>query len=146
MTLFGRDLWVVHSGILMFPLNPTLLTTPPFRSEPFPRAVVTLSGLPLMRPTTVFLPHTEPSSKISLPPTSVKISWTSTSPVTGWKGLFVNRVFTKKINELTQQESDSLLEFLFEHVTGNHDIQVRFRWEENNLAIWDNRCTFHAAT
>lgn len=56
-----------------------------------------------------------------------------TNPVTGWKGLFVNRVFTKKINELTQQESDSLLEFLFEHVTGNHDIQVRFRWEENNL-------------
>ncbi|KIR57510.1 taurine dioxygenase [Cryptococcus bacillisporus CA1873] len=69
-----------------------------------------------------------------------------TNPVTGWKGLFVNRVFTKKINELTQQESDSLLEFLFAHVTGNHDIQVRFRWEENNLAIWDNRCTFHAAT
>ncbi|OWT36195.1 taurine dioxygenase [Cryptococcus neoformans] len=69
-----------------------------------------------------------------------------TNPVTGWKGLFVNRVFTKRINELTPQESDRLLEFLFEHVDGNHDIQVRFRWEENNLAIWDNRSTFHAAT
>lgn len=56
-----------------------------------------------------------------------------TNPVTGWKGLFVNRVFTKRINELTPQESDRLLEFLFEHVDGNHDIQVRFRWEENNL-------------
>ncbi|OWZ62483.1 hypothetical protein AYX14_05291 [Cryptococcus neoformans] len=65
-----------------------------------------------------------------------------TNPVTGWKGLFVNRVFTKRINELTPQESDRLLEFLFEHVDGNHDIQVRFRWEENNLAIWDNRSTF----
>lgn len=53
--------------------------------------------------------------------------------VTGWKGLFVNRVFTKKINELTPQESDRLLGFLYEHIDGNHDLQVRFRWEENNL-------------
>jgi hypothetical protein len=32
------------------------------------------------------------------------------------------------------------------HESQNHDIQVRFRWEPNNLAIWDNRSTFHAAT
>lgn len=56
-----------------------------------------------------------------------------TNPVTGWKGLFVNRVFTKKINELTPHESDRLLGFLYEHIDGNHDLQVRFRWEENNL-------------
>ncbi|UZJ53610.1 hypothetical protein CBS101457_002930 [Exobasidium rhododendri] len=69
-----------------------------------------------------------------------------TNPVTGWKGLFVNRGFTNKINELTKAESDNLLDFLFHHISSNHDIQVRFRWEENNLAIWDNRSTFHAAT
>ncbi|WWC69056.1 uncharacterized protein I206_102992 [Kwoniella pini CBS 10737] len=69
-----------------------------------------------------------------------------TNPVTGWKGLFVNRGFTKRINELTQHESDNLLDFLFEHISANHDLQVRFRWEENSLAIWDNRSTFHSAT
>ncbi|KAG7528254.1 hypothetical protein FFLO_06286 [Filobasidium floriforme] len=69
-----------------------------------------------------------------------------TNPVTGWKGLFVNRGFTKKINELNQDESDHLLEFLFAHVASNHDLQARFRWEPNNLAIWDNRSAFHAAT
>ncbi|ODN76600.1 hypothetical protein L202_05257 [Cryptococcus amylolentus CBS 6039] len=69
-----------------------------------------------------------------------------TNPVTGWKGLFVNRGFTKRINELTQRESDKLLEFLFEHVYANHDLIVRFRWEENSLAIWDNRSTLHSAT
>ncbi|ODN75222.1 hypothetical protein L202_06418 [Cryptococcus amylolentus CBS 6039] len=69
-----------------------------------------------------------------------------THPLTGWKGLFVNKEFTKKINELTQRESDTLLDFLFEHVSSNHDLQVRFRWEKNSLAIWDNRITFHAAT
>jgi alpha-ketoglutarate-dependent taurine dioxygenase len=40
-----------------------------------------------------------------------------TNPVTGWKGLFVNREFTKRINELTVAESDKLLEFLHEHVS-----------------------------
>ncbi|RSH90521.1 hypothetical protein EHS25_001126 [Saitozyma podzolica] len=69
-----------------------------------------------------------------------------TNPVTGWKGLFVNRGFTKRINGLTKPESDQVLEFLFEHISSNHDLQVRFRWEENSLAIWDNRSTFHAAT
>lgn len=69
-----------------------------------------------------------------------------TNPVTGWKGLFVNRGFTKRIVELTEVESENLLDFLFEHVSANHDIQVRFRWEKDSLAIWDNRSTFHAAT
>lgn len=85
-----------------------------------------------------------------------------TNPVTGWKGLFVNRGFTKRINGLTKPESDQVLEFLFEHISSvrrsiscvtsvpltsaqNHDLQVRFRWEENSLAIWDNRSTFRTS-
>lgn len=40
-----------------------------------------------------------------------------TNPVTGWKGLFVNRGFTKKIDGLTKSESDNLLEFLFDHIS-----------------------------
>ncbi|KAL1405897.1 hypothetical protein Q8F55_007577 [Vanrija albida] len=69
-----------------------------------------------------------------------------THPVTGWKGLFVNKMFTRRIVEVTKEESDVLLAYLFEHVHGNHDLQVRFRWEEDSLAIWDNRATLHAAT
>jgi alpha-ketoglutarate-dependent taurine dioxygenase len=40
-----------------------------------------------------------------------------TNPVTGWKGIFVNRGFTKRINELTKPESDALLEFLWDHIS-----------------------------
>lgn len=69
-----------------------------------------------------------------------------TNPVTGWKGLFVNHEFTRRIVELSATESAVLLKFLFDHVSANHDLQVRFRWEENSLAIWDNRSTFHAAS
>jgi alpha-ketoglutarate-dependent taurine dioxygenase len=29
----------------------------------------------------------------------------------------------------------------------NHDLQVRYRWQnKNDLAIWDNRSVYHAAT
>jgi alpha-ketoglutarate-dependent taurine dioxygenase len=69
-----------------------------------------------------------------------------TNPVTGWKGLFVNRQFTKRIVELSKVESDVLLQFLWDHISANHDLQVRFRWEKDSLAIWDNRSSFHAAT
>lgn len=69
-----------------------------------------------------------------------------THPVTGFKSLFVNRGFTTRITELTDDESDDVLAYLFRHVSENHDMQVRFHWSKNDIAIWDNRCTFHTAT
>jgi taurine dioxygenase len=67
-----------------------------------------------------------------------------THPETGKKVLFVNRTFTTRINELSEEESDILLELLFrqgEHI--NH--QIRFQWSKNDLAFWDNRCCMHRA-
>ncbi|KAM7190966.1 alpha-ketoglutarate-dependent taurine dioxygenase [Naviculisporaceae sp. PSN 640] len=69
-----------------------------------------------------------------------------TNPVTGWKSVYVNKGFTKRINGVTKDESDMLLNYLFNLVTQNHDAQVRFRWRKNDLAIWDNRSTWHCAT
>ena len=75
-----------------------------------------------------------------------------TNPVTGWKGLFVNTLFTRRINELTKDESDCMLKFLFKLISENHDLQCRFKWgkyENHNahdVAIWDNRSAFHTAT
>ena len=66
--------------------------------------------------------------------------------VTGWKSVFVNRGFTKRINGVTKDESDLLLPYLINLVTQNHDAQVRFRWKKNDLAIWDNRSNWHCAT
>ncbi|XP_014556084.1 hypothetical protein COCVIDRAFT_100892 [Bipolaris victoriae FI3] len=69
-----------------------------------------------------------------------------TNPVTGWKSVYVNKGFTKRINGITKDESDLLLPYLFNLVTQNHDAQVRFKWNKNDLAIWDNRSTWHCAT
>lgn len=66
--------------------------------------------------------------------------------VTGWKSVYVNRGFTKRINGVTKDESDLLLNYLFNILTQNHDAQVRFKWRANDLAIWDNRSMWHCAT
>jgi len=54
--------------------------------------------------------------------------------------------FTKRIVELKKDESDAILDYLFHHFCENHDLQVRFRWEVNDMAIWDNRSVVHCAT
>ena len=69
-----------------------------------------------------------------------------TNPVTGWKGIFVNRGFTTRINELSPDESEGVLEYLYRLVTDNHDLQVRFKWNKNDVAIWANSSTVHNAT
>jgi len=69
-----------------------------------------------------------------------------TNPVTGWKSVFVNPNFTKRILGVNRDESDAILGHLFKLIQLNHDLQVRFKWEKNSLAIWDNRSNYHAAT
>jgi taurine dioxygenase len=65
-----------------------------------------------------------------------------THPVTGRKGIFVNSTFTKAIEGMKPAESRALLAFLYDHV-GQPDFSVRFRWEKDSIAMWDNRCTQH---
>ncbi|MDH3681253.1 MAG: TauD/TfdA family dioxygenase [Acidimicrobiia bacterium] len=69
-----------------------------------------------------------------------------THPIGGRKALYVNSGFTVRIKELTQRESDALLAFLFDHIAYGIRFQVRFNWEPNSVAIWDNRCVQHHAS
>ncbi len=67
-----------------------------------------------------------------------------THPVTGRKALFANPVFTTHINDLSEEESRSVLEFLYAHST-KPAFQVRFRWQPDSVAFWDNRAVQHIA-
>jgi alpha-ketoglutarate-dependent taurine dioxygenase len=67
-----------------------------------------------------------------------------THPETGRKALYVNRTFTTRINELAPAESAAILGILFAH-SERLDLQIRFRWERNDVAFWDNRCAMHHA-
>ena len=67
-----------------------------------------------------------------------------THPVSGRKSLFVNEGFTTRINELSEAESDAILKLLFAHAT-RPEYTIRWRWQENDVAFWDNRVTQHYA-
>jgi len=67
-----------------------------------------------------------------------------THPVTGKKALYVNRGFTRHIIGVPRDESDAILAYLYQHCE-NPLFQCRFRWSENAIAFWDNRCTQHRA-
>jgi len=66
-------------------------------------------------------------------------------PVTGWKCVFVNPVFTRNIVGVPKAESDAILAFLFGQLASNPDFQVRVRWRKNQIVLWDNRVATHSA-
>jgi alpha-ketoglutarate-dependent taurine dioxygenase len=67
-----------------------------------------------------------------------------THPETGRRSLFVNPGFTTKIKGLSSQESETLLTFLYRHMTAPEYV-VRYQWDEGDLGFWDNRSTMHYA-
>ena len=67
-----------------------------------------------------------------------------THPISGLKYINVNQSFTRNIVNESQGPSDHMLQFLFQHIT-KPEFQVRFHWENNSIAIWDNRITQHYA-
>jgi taurine dioxygenase len=63
-------------------------------------------------------------------------------PVTKRRSLFVNEHFTRRIVELSHEESEVLLRHLTRWVS-NPRFTVRYRWSKGTVAMWDNRCTQH---
>lgn len=67
-----------------------------------------------------------------------------THPVTGRKAIFVNRAFTVRIEGVSAERSEMLLDRLCRMAT-LPELQVRLRWRPNTIAFWDNRSTQHYA-
>jgi taurine dioxygenase len=67
-----------------------------------------------------------------------------THPETGRKAIYVNVAFTKEIVGLDADESAELLGVLYRQAAVP-EYQVRFRWEPNSIAFWDNRSCQHYA-
>jgi taurine dioxygenase len=67
-----------------------------------------------------------------------------THPVTGKMALFINSVFTRRICELGESESDSMLAFLNGHAVQPEWV-CRWHWSVGDLAVWDNHFVQHYA-
>lgn len=65
-------------------------------------------------------------------------------PESGRRSLFVNPLFTIKIDGLRRRESEALLQLVQDVATAPERV-VRWRWRAGDVGFWDNRCTMHYA-
>jgi len=87
-------------------------------------------------------PPLTPEQRASTPP--VTHPMVRTHPVTGRKALYVNPGFTSGIEGMPADESQPILDFLFQHST-RPEFVYRHKWRVNDIVFWDNRCTMHYA-
>lgn len=62
-----------------------------------------------------------------------------THPVTGWKSLFFNPGFVTGIVGVPKSESNAIIGYLNEIISTTQEIHVRYQWQKNDVAFWDNR-------
>jgi len=67
-----------------------------------------------------------------------------THPVSGKKLLYVNEGYTTRLLGVERKEGEAVLNYLFEHLR-TPEFQVRHRWREGDVVVWDNRITQHYA-
>lgn len=67
-----------------------------------------------------------------------------THPHNGRDILYVNSIWTKRLMGIHMDLSDALLHMLFEWMK-KPEFMVRFRWETDSVAMWDNCQTQHYA-
>jgi len=65
-----------------------------------------------------------------------------THPETGRRALYVNGAHTRRFVDMTEAESQPLLDFLFQHQV-RPEFTCRFAWSPGALAFWDNRASLH---
>jgi taurine dioxygenase len=68
-----------------------------------------------------------------------------TNPESGRKALYVNRLMTARIDGLPRDESDAILEELFDIVERPEHV-YEHKWTPGDLVMWDNLCSCHART
>ncbi len=65
-------------------------------------------------------------------------------PLSGRETLYVNPGFTIRIDGWTEEESKSLLDYLYSQST-LPEYTCRVRWQPGTITVWDNRATWHRA-
>ena len=65
-------------------------------------------------------------------------------PLSGRPALYVNGDFTVKFEGWSKEESQPLLDYLYQQARQN-EFTCRFQWRKGSMAIWDNRATHHCA-
>ena len=66
-------------------------------------------------------------------------------PGTGRRALYVDRLMTMRIDGLPEEESDAILDEMFD-IAEREDFVYEHVWTPGDLLVWDNLCSSHART
>ena len=69
---------------------------------------------------------------------------TRVHPQTGETSLYISPDYLFRLEDMTEQESQAILQPLETHAV-RYEFTCRFRWSPKTLVIWDNRCIMHRA-
>jgi taurine dioxygenase len=64
---------------------------------------------------------------------------------TGKKAVYVNRLMTVKVLDMSEDESERLLNAVYDHAE-KREFVYEHAWRLDDLLLWDNRCSSHART
>jgi taurine dioxygenase len=64
---------------------------------------------------------------------------------TGRKAVYVNRLMTVKVLDIAQDDSERLLNAVYDHAE-RREFVYEHVWRVGDLLLWDNRCSSHART
>jgi len=67
-----------------------------------------------------------------------------THPETGRRALYVNIAYTRHFEDMSEEESAPLLNYLLQHAV-RPEFTFRFQWQQGDVLFWDNRCLKHIA-
>ena len=68
-----------------------------------------------------------------------------THPGTGRRALYVDRLMTMRIDGLPEDESDAILDEMFD-IAERETFVYEHAWTPGDLLVWDNLCSSHART
>jgi alpha-ketoglutarate-dependent taurine dioxygenase len=70
-----------------------------------------------------------------------------TNRITGWKSIYAGAgIHVSRVNDVYSYEDQLVREYIMRLITRSHDCIARMHWTKYAAAIWNNSCTFHAAT
>jgi taurine dioxygenase len=68
-----------------------------------------------------------------------------THPETGRKAIYATPAYGRRILEVSDDESEALMETLFDHCLRDR-YRLRYRWRVGDVVVWDNAAVMHSAT
>jgi len=68
-----------------------------------------------------------------------------TNPISGRKAIYITPAYTTRIDGLSDDDSDALMDEIFSHCLQSK-YRMDYKWRAGDIVVWDNAAVMHSAT